>query len=203
MTRENIFDGPEGSTLVEEDQKPSLINPAISTRSELDGAEQSNIIKATLWLDLTNIRTEDLLTQRQFQFIHTKMFEDVWHWAGEFRTRETNIGVNPREIPFKIVDLCRDLQAMLADTTDSKFSKNEIAIRFHHKLVLIHPFVNGNGRHSRLVTDKLLTNIGERKFTWGISTYPERESLRAAYLSALRVADSQFEYMPLLDFAQS
>lgn len=203
MVPENIFAGPEGSTPIEEDQRPFLVNSAISTRGELDTAEQSNIFTATLWLDRTKIRTENLLTQHQFQAIHTKMFEDVWLWAGDLRKLQTNIGVTPREIPFKIVDLCRDVRAMLADTTAVSLSNNEVAIRFHHRLVLIHPFVNGNGRHSRLVTDKLLTSVGEEKFTWGKSTYPDRKALRDAYLSALRIADSQFQYQPLLDFARS
>lgn len=203
MVPESIFAGPEGSTPVEEDQRPFLVNSAISTRGELDSAEQSNIFKATLWLDRTKIRIEQLLTQHQFQAIHTKMFEDVWLWAGELRKREMNIGVTPREIPFKIVDLCRDVQAMLADTMGVPLSKNEVAIRFHHKLVLIHPFVNGNGRHSRLVTDKLLTTVGEEKFTWGSSTYRDRKTLRDAYLSALRTADTQYQYRQLLDFARS
>lgn len=204
MDPDSIFSGPEGSTPVEEDQRPFLVNSAISTRGELDSAEQSNIFKTTVWLDRTKIRTENLLTQRQFQAIHKKMFEDVWLWAGKLRTHETNIGgVTPREIPFKIVDLCRDVQAMLADTTGQALSKNDVAIRFHHRLVLIHPFVNGNGRHSRLVTDKLLTNLGEKKFTWGNSTYPDRKALRDAYLAALRNADSEFKYDQLLAFARS
>lgn len=203
MVPESIFVGPEGSTPVEEDQRPFLVNSAISTRGELDSAEQSNIFKATLWLDRTKIRTENLLTQHQFQVIHTKMFEDVWLWAGDLRKQETNIGVTPSETPFKIVDLCRDVLAMLADTTGVPLSKNDVAIRFHHRLVLIHPFVNGNGRHSRLVTDKLLTTLGEEKFTWGSSRYPDRKTLRDAYLSALRAADSQYQYQPLLDFARS
>lgn len=204
MEPDSIFSGPEGSTPIEEDQRPFLVNSAISTRRELDSAEQSNIFKATLWLDRTKIRTKNLLTQHQFQAIHKKMFEDVWLWAGDLRKRDTNIGdVTPREIPFKIVDLCRDVQTMLADTTGIPLSKNEVAIRFHHRLVLIHPFVNGNGRHSRLVTDKLLTTVGEEKFSWGSSTYSDRKALRDAYLSALRTADSQYQYQQLLDFARS
>lgn len=200
----SIFSGPEGSTPVEEEQRPFLVNSAISTRAELDSAEQSNIFRATLWLDRTKIRTENLLTQHQFQAIHTKMFEDVWLWAGELRKRETNIGgVPPREIPFKIVDLCRDVQAMLTDTTGIPLSKNDVAIRFHHRLVLIHPFVNGNGRHARLVTDKLLTSLGEKKFTWGRSTFPDRKALRDAYLAALRTADSDYKYEQLLEFVRS
>lgn len=204
MDPDSFFSDPEGSTPVEEDQRPFLVNSAISTRGELDSAEQSNIFKATVWLDRTKIRTENLLTPHQFQTIHTKMFEDVWLWAGNLRTRETNIGgVTPREIPFKIVDLCRDVQTMLADATGAALSNNDVAIRFHHRLVLIHPFVNGNGRHSRLVTDKLLTAVGERKFTWGSSTYPDRKALRAAYLAALRTADSEYKYDQLLEFACS
>lgn len=184
----SIFSGPAGSTPVEEDQRPFLVNSAISTRGELDGAEQSDIFKATVWLDQTNIRTENLLTQKQLQTIHTKMFEDVWLWAGKLRTRKTNIGdVMPREIPFKIVDLCRDVWTMLADTTGVALSKSDVAIRFHH----------------RLVTDKLLTSVGEKKFTWGISTYPVRKALREAYLAALRTADSQYKYDQLLAFARS
>ena len=81
---------------------------------------------------------------------------------------------------------------------------DELAIRFHHQLVLVHPFPNGNGRHSRLIADLLLQKMGRVPFSWGSGSYSSlvsRTDLRTAYLTALRAAD-QGNIAPLLAFAR-
>ena len=86
------------------------------------------------------------------------------------------------------------------------FSDDEIAVRFHHRLVQIHVFVNGNGRHARLMADLLLKKLGAAKFTWGSqlteSLLEAEGKTRSAYLSALKNADKD-NFVDLIRFARS
>jgi fido (protein-threonine AMPylation protein) len=81
-------------------------------------------------------------------------------------------------------------------------SRDEIGARFHHRLVFIHPFPNGNGRHSRLMTDVLMKDLGARRFTWGQGSLVSPSDLRKKYITALKSADNG-NIKPLLDFVRS
>jgi Fic-DOC domain mobile mystery protein B len=127
------------------------------------------------------------------------MFGRTWRWAGQYRLTEKNIGVAPTEIATAVQILCANVRAQL------KFGKpglDEIAIRFSHRLVSIHPFANGNGRHSRTIADLLLLQQGAGRFSWGASDLDHVGEVRERYLQALRSAD-QGDYGPLLRFARS
>lgn len=95
------------------------------------------------------------------------MFGDVWAWAGQLRQHETNIGLDPSQIPVAVRDLCDDTAAQIGSGSKLAYSADELAVRFHHRLVLIHPFRNGNGRHARPATDLLVADLGAEPFTWG------------------------------------
>ena len=159
MTPEDIFSGPPGATPLTEEEKEGLIPRAITIKSELDGAELENILKANIWLDRSKMSAAQLLTAKRLKMIHGRMFGQVWKWAEQFRKTDTNIGIRWWDISTQLESLLADTLAQLADTTESRRSNDEIATRFHHRLVQIHLFVNGNGRHARLVTDKLLPKL--------------------------------------------
>lgn len=127
------------------------------------------------------------------------MFGAVWRWAGTYRQTETNIGVAPREIAPGVVDLVRDAQVWIENGT---YDPDELAIRFHHRIVAIHPFPNGNGRHGRVVGDYLVMALDQPRFTWGRDLDVTPEETRAAYLRALRGADAG-SLEELLEFARS
>lgn len=202
MTPADIFDGPPGSTPLTEEEKEGLIPSAITTRPELNEAEQANILQASIWLDRSRMGLEQLLTAKQLKTIHGRMFRHVWKWAKEFRRTGKNIGVEWWDISTQLGSLCADILMQIADTSKSSWSSDEIAIRFHHRLVQIHPFVNGNGRHARLVTDKLLKLLGEEEFTWGSATIGEDGDARRYYIQALKDADNH-DFTALLRFARS
>jgi Fic family protein len=81
-------------------------------------------------------------------------------------------------------------------------SAEEIAVHFHHQLVWLHPFPNGNGRHSRLMTDCLLKQRGLEPFSWGRANLIAANAVRGRYLQALRAADGG-DYQPLQIFVRS
>lgn len=202
MTPEDIFSGPFGSTPLTEEEKEGLILRALTMKSELNEAEQENILKANIWLDRSNLSAERFLTTKMMKTIHGRMFGQVWHWAKQFRKTEKNIGIAWWDIPTQLDSLLADTFAQLTDTTTSRRSIDEIATRFHHRLVQIHPFVNGNGRHARLVTDKLLRILGREEFTWGSLSNDEVGTMRRNYIQALKDADNQ-DFTELLRFVRS
>ena len=132
------------------------------------------------------------------------MFGEVWRWAGKIRTRHTNIGAAPYRIVADLEDLLRDVRAQIADPSRLAWPADEIAVRFHHRLVTIHPFANGNGRHARLAADLLVVGLAGSRFTWGGAGYlTDVSDARTRYLTSLRTADRNVDYGPLLRFARS
>lgn len=189
------------ATPIDPDELKDLIPDYISTMAELNQVEQANIADAFVWADKQN--HDDLLTATFILKLHKKMFNQVWKWAGKIRRSNKNIGVMKENI-------MNDLGQLLANTQfwiDKKtFNHDEIATRFHHRLVQIHIFANGNGRHSRLMADLLLMKNGESKFTWGSSgahTAIEVEgATRTKYIQALKSAD-QDDFSKLIKFVRS
>lgn len=192
----DIFAGPAGSTpLPPEDQKGLRLS-WITTRQELNEAEQVNILAGRAWALRSRV---DLTGETYLMRLHQRMFGDVWSWAGKFRVRETNIGVLPYQIPTRLREFLGDVAYWLAHET---YEPDELAARFHHGLVLIHPFTNGNGRHTRLAADLMCRQLGQAPFTWGRNSLDSAGETRQSYLAALRSAD-QHDLAPLLAFVRS
>ena len=189
----NIFETDDNSTPLTEEEKQQLKAKWITTRSELNELETKGIANAEIWL-LKN--KKDILNETFIKNLHKRMFGDIWKWAGTFRTTERNIGVAPYEIQPKLRILLDDVKFWVDNRT---FSPKEIAIRFHHRLVQIHPFPNGNGRISRLMADLLMKQFDLPALNWGSGNLTEISELRKEYISSLREADSG-NYTLLLSF---
>jgi Fic-DOC domain mobile mystery protein B len=192
----DLFDEPVDATPLAPEERSGLIPSDISYRRELNLAEQENIARALTW---ATARRRDVLSERVLMQLHRRMFGDVWRWAGRFRTTERNLGIPPYEIPMALRDLLADVRVWVEHGV---YPPDEIAVRFHHRLVAIHPFVNGNGRHSRLMADLLVQQLGGQLFTWGRTKLQDATDLRARYVSALRSADAH-DIGPLIRFARS
>lgn len=198
----SIFEGPPGSTPIEPDDQEQLIPTWIATRSDLNSAEQGNIALATTWVFGRTWRAEDVVTQEWLKNLHRRMLGEVWQWAGGYRSREANIGEAPTLIAVALETLLADVRAQIADDSTLAWPPDEIAVRFHHRLVSIHPFVNGNGRHARLAADVLTVSLGRPRFSWrGDSDLSEAGVVRDEYIAALRAAD-QGVMAPLFLFAR-
>lgn len=160
--------------------------------------EQRNISDAYSWLDRT--RRRDYLSEEFIRNLHEKMFGKVWAWAGDYRRTEKNIGVDWAQIPIQFRQLLNDVRYWIDQET---YSPDEIAARFHHRLVLIHLFPNGNGRHARVMTDILLEKVLDQEpFSWGSGSLIEEGDVRTTYIQALRSADAH-DYEPLLHLVRS
>lgn len=185
----------DGHTELSEEDRLGLIPTYIATRGELFDAEQRNIAQALLRRP-PSVAT--LLDDAYLRHLHEAMFDRVWEWAGRYRLRETNIGIAPEGIPSAVRTLVDDAVAWADYST---YEPDELAIRFHHRLVSVHPFPNGNGRHGRIAADYLVVALGREPFGWGAGLDLETDELRAAYRDGLRRAD-EGEILELVAFAR-
>ena len=191
-----LFDADDAATPLTPDEKQGLIPSYITLRREFNEAEQIGIMDAESW---AFSRKRDVLDEKFLRQLHKRMFKDVWRWAGEFRTTPRNIGVEPWNIASMLRNLIDDARFWVSHGV---YLPDEIAVRFHHRLVSIHPFPNGNGRHARLASDLLLVQLGQKRFTWGRVNLVSAGVTRQAYVAALRSADA-YNIQALLEFARS
>ena len=196
MSTDPLFEADDAATPLTSEEKLGLMPSYITFRRELNEAEQINVTRAEQW---AFSRKRDVLNEAYLRRLHKQMFQDVWTWAGEFRTSERNIGVEPWRIVTELRELLENVRYWIAHQT---YTADEIAARFHHKLVWIHCFANGNGRHGRLATDLLLVNLGQPRFTWGCQSLVNAGDTRRSYVAALRAADNR-DIQPLLKFVRS
>lgn len=192
----DLFEQPDNATPLTPEEMRDLIPTYIAYRSELNEAEQENITRAQDW---ALGRRRDLLSEKFIKDLHRHMLGEVWRWAGKFRTSERNLGIPYYEIPVALRQLLDDAEACIEYQSDPP---DEIAVRFHHRLVQIHPFPNGNGRHSRLMADLLVMRLGRERFTWGSAGLRDAGQARRRYIAALQAADNH-DRGPLLAFARS
>jgi Fic-DOC domain mobile mystery protein B len=192
------FEYPEGATPLDPNEAHGLRLAHVTTQAELNRWEQENIAEALVWIGRR--RKGDILTVEFLKELHERMYSKVWKWAGEFRETEKNIGVYYKLISLRTSELLDTVRYWVNHKT---YSPDEIAYRFHHQLVLIHAFPNGNGRHSRLMADLLLEEIlGEERFTWGSTDLTAQSDIRSRYIAALKKADER-DYSELHAFVRS
>ena len=191
-----IMDYPDGATPLDPDEMDGLRFKHVSTRGELDQLEQANIDKGLQWVKKQ--KNPDVLTEDFVCELHKKLFGKVWKWAGSFRRTEKNIGIDPVQISIQLRQLLDDARYWVESGT---YPPMELAARFHHKLVYIHPFSNGTGRHSRVMADAVLTKLlDEPAIDWaGGKKLEQMNERRELYIKALRLADAH-DYSALLEF---
>lgn len=197
----DLFQEPEDATPLEPGEREGLLQSWITHRSDLNEAEQENIIKGAAWARGGRARKLTNLLNIGFALaLHKRMFGEVWKWAGTFRRTIRNIGIDAYRIPMEMAALFDNVRYWIEHET---YPPDEIAVRLHHQLVSIHPFPNGNGRHSRLMADLLIETLGGEPFSWGGSgNLADTGELRTRYIAALKAADNH-DIGPLLAFARS
>ena len=186
----------DASNPLTEEELAELIPSYISLPHELNDAEQANILEAEEW---AFTRKRDVLDERFLDNLHKRMFGRVWRWAGQYRRSGKNVGIDAYLIPQELRQLLDNCRFWIENAT---YKPDEIAARLHHKLVWIHLYPNGNGRHARLAADLLLVALGQPRFTWGSVNLVDAGKTRHVYVEALRAADHH-DIAPLLEFVRS
>lgn len=188
-----------GATPLDPDEAEGLIPTHITTQGDLNAWEQTNILQGAHWASRQKKRA--LLDEGFVRDLHKRMFDQTWRWAGTFRKSNKNIGVDWPQIALKLRDLLDNTRYQIEHQV---FELDEIVVRFHHQLVWIHAFPNGNGRHARLMADLLAMHLGLHRMTWGggAVAFMSVGAVREQYLKALRAADQgQLEH--LIEFSRS
>jgi len=186
----------DDATIVPPDKRADLIPSHITLRRELNELEQENILTASVW---ALQRRHDPVSESFARKLHRRMFRKVWRWAGKYRTTNTNLGVDRTLIQSRLYEVLDNTRFWVENKT---FSPDEIAIRFHHALVSVHPFSDGNGRWSRLMADVMTARLERPRFTWGGGDLGDAGQMRQKYIDTLKAADNQ-DFSSLLAFARS
>lgn len=190
----------DGQTPLDEEEKEGLLIPTVATREELDEFEQQNIEQAIQWVLMRSFKLDVIFAEAFVRKVHKRMYADLWAWAGDFRKTNKNLGVDRWQISTELKILLDDAKYWIKNKT---YSPDEIAIKFKHRLVSIHCFPNGNGRHSRLMADIIIEKLFRKTaFSWGANNLSQQSDTRAAYIAAIKIADKG-DLAPLLAFARS
>ncbi len=195
----DLFQEPEDATPLTPAEREGLRQSWITNRHDLNEAEQENIVNGAAWARRSRSKTADILDDQFVRTLHKQMFGDVWKWAGTYRQSERNIGIQPSLVPAETAAALDDVRYWVKHQT---YPPDEIAVRLHHRLVAIHPFPNGNGRHARMMADLLIQHLGREPFSWGSGSLADVGELRKKYIAALKEADGH-NIVPLLTFARS
>ncbi|HLZ06645.1 MAG TPA: mobile mystery protein B [Bradyrhizobium sp.] len=195
----DLFQEPDDATPLDPALRGDLIQTWITTRADLNEAEEENIASGAAWARRRRGGTDALLNENFSKSLHKQMFGDVWKWAGTYRQTELNIGIAPHLIAAEMPVMFDNVRFWVANKT---YSADEIAVRLHHRLTQIHGFPNGNGRHARMMADLLIEKLGGEPFTWGSGSIHDTGTLRTTYINALRAADNH-DFGPLLAFARA
>jgi Fic-DOC domain mobile mystery protein B len=187
------------ATPLDPDEAAGLVATHITTQGDLNAWEQINIAQGDRWA--ARQKKRDLLDEGFIRELHRQMFDKTWRWAGTFRNSNKNIGVDWTQVAVRLRNLLDNSKYQIENHV---YDADEMVVRFHHQLVWIHAFPNGNGRHARLMADLLALRLGRPRLTWGggeasITTVGD---LRKKYLAALRAAD-QGQLNDLIAFARS
>jgi Fic-DOC domain mobile mystery protein B len=191
-----LDDQPDDATPLTPEEREGLIPSHVTLRRELNELEQQNILEADAW---AFTRKRNPMSEAFVRGLHRRMFGRVWRWAGTYRTSNKNIGVERWQVQPRLAEALDNARYSVENKI---YSPDEIAVRFHHALVFIHPFPNGNGRWSRLMADLLAVRLGQPRFTWGRSALRAPDETRRAYIDALKAADNH-DFGPLIAFARS
>lgn len=192
----DLFHADDDATPLTPEEREALIPTHVTLRGELNELEQGNIAEADRW---AFSRKRRVLDESFLRGLHRRMFNRVWRWAGDYRTTERNLGIESYRIQPELRQIIDDVQYWIGHDT---YAPDELAVRFHHRLVFVHPFPNGNGRWSRLAADLLITQQGGSRFTWGRANLQAAGDVRHAYIDALHAADGH-DLTPLVGFARS
>jgi Fic-DOC domain mobile mystery protein B len=195
----DLFQEPDDATPLDPALRGDLIQTWITTRADLNEAEEENIVSGAAWARRRRGGTDALLNEDFSKSLHKQMFGEVWKWAGGYRRNELNIGIAPHLVAAEMPVMFDNARFWVANNT---YPPDEIAVRLHHRLTQIHGFPNGNGRHARMMADLLIEKLSCEPFTWGSGSIHDTGTLRTTYINALRAADNH-DFGPLIAFARA
>lgn len=189
---------PQGATLGGDTS--GLIRIDLTTQAARNAAETESIDEANakyVFKPRPKQPGSGWLTDKFIRKVHSDMFGSIWEWGGQYRRHNTLPGIEWPRISEEILKLCGDFAYW---DKIRPMAPLEIAAYLHHRLVWIHPFANGNGRHARLITDIFFCSCEHPLPKWPqIHRMPHGDGIRIRYINALKEAD-EGKYESLMSF---
>jgi Fic-DOC domain mobile mystery protein B len=183
------------------DDTSGLIQKQLTDRRARNAAELDAISRAYnkhIYRARRKRAGTEWLNDELIRRVHFDMFGEIWEWAGKYRTDSVNIGVEFHLIPEQIKLLCGDFNYWNSDK--GAMPPLQIAARLQNRLTRIHPFINGNGRHARLITDIFFHSVKHPLPKWPqIQLLSEGDQVRSRYIEAMKAADKE-DYRELMAF---
>lgn len=136
---------------------------------------------------------DELLGDHFVRDLHARLYGDIWVWAGRLRQHEVNIGVAPEQIAVELRSTLDSIRYRWERTDD--FTPRVLGVIIHAETVRIHPFVDGNGRTTRLLADLVYIAAQEPvdfQYDWDID--------KSRYVELLREFDAHRNADQLADF---
>lgn len=194
----------DGNTPLEDEAIRGLKPVWVATRDDLNEVEAENVAEGYRWLGRSRPAVAVQLDAPFVSELHRRLFSKVWRWAGTYRKADLNLGISWHAITTEVKQLTDDFAYRLDETRRPAAPEalDAACVEYHFRMVHIHPFLNGNGRHARASADALAMALDRPAFSWGRGSIAEPSLTRTAYIEALRKAD-QDDLEPILIFARS
>ena len=152
-------DAIEGNTLTLQETKLVLEEGiTIGGKPLKDHVEAKNDAEA-FDLMIRLVHSKKQISQEIIQELHALVTKGLLADSGKYRTENVRISGSKTTPPsyLKIVKL---MNQYISDNKNLKIHPIKKAAFIHHELVFIHPFLDGNGRVARLITNLYLMNQG-------------------------------------------
>lgn len=204
------FEPDYGETLLTEEERDALTAEAREILDEPirkdDLYDLEQLIQDEVADDLVAeivdgaLTISELLTDHFVRELHRRLYGPVWEWGGRQRSRESNIGIAPQRIAVELRHSLDDLRYQWEHATG--VTPRYLGIAAHAALVHIHPFVDGNGRLTRLLADLLFLAAQDESvlaYDWEID--------RRTYIRLLgeydrtRIPNPLVEFIPVVELA--
>ncbi|OIO82762.1 MAG: cell filamentation protein Fic [Gallionellaceae bacterium CG1_02_60_948] len=161
----------------------------ITLSAEMDAAEANALIDAVDRL-VRSYDEEHRFTANDICELHRVWLGGIYAWAGEYRQVNVSKGnfmfAAAGRIPALMAEFERDA---LARCTPCKFETTEEIVgalaETHVELVLIHPFLEGNGRISRVLSTLMALQAGLPLLDFGTIAGEKKENYFAAVRAGL------------------
>lgn len=183
-----------GQTPVDPSIIKELIPKHVQDMNELYELESENIALGIIWLQQTKGDHLDYLLWIES---HKHLLKEIWKFAG--KTRKIELANTDFHASFNVRPALRDLEADLKTWIEFEtYPPKEMIAIFHQRLLTIHPFRDGNGRWSRVITEFICQRQEIDVPTWGSKTIPDDEARRTAYIEAVTLARHKQNYDKLI-----
>ena len=170
----------------------------IRSKREMDALEATKLADATDWT-IRHVTADQRFTAADICHWHKQWLGEVYPWAGKYRQVNISKGgfvfAMAAQVPRLMQEFERDALARYTPcASDNQGDVLEALAITHCELVLIHPFREGNGRLSRLLSQLMALQAGLPLLNFSVIRGKQREK----YFAAVRAGMGR-DYAPMIE----